>query len=192
MALGKAVSNFKPSNQVFGSSGMAFSAHAEYVAVREDAFLALKPGNISYEETAAIPFGPTASLHFLRLANIQVGQKVLVYGASGALGAIGVQLARNFGAEVTAVCSSSNFKLMKSLGADKVIDYTKEDFSKNVRYYDVVFDTLGKSPLRKTMKSLKDDGKVLLANAGIGTMIGGAVRSIFSNKKIVSGVIKEM
>jgi NADPH:quinone reductase-like Zn-dependent oxidoreductase len=153
--------------------------------------LALKPENISYEEAAAIPFGATAAMHFLRLANIRAGQKVLVYGASGALGTIGVQLARNFGAEVTAVCSSSNFELMKSLGASKVIDYTKEDFSKNKGHYDVVFDTLGKSPLRKTLKSLKVDGQVLLANAGMGTMIGGAVRSIFGKKKIISGVIKE-
>jgi 2-desacetyl-2-hydroxyethyl bacteriochlorophyllide A dehydrogenase len=191
VAVGNAVSKYKPGDQVFGSSGMAFGAHAEYVAVPEDAVLALKPENISYEEAAAIPFGATAAMHFLRLANIRAGQKVLVYGASGALGTIGVQLARNFGAEVTAVCSSSNFELMKSLGASKVIDYTKEDFSKNKGHYDVVFDTLGKSPLRKTLKSLKVDGQVLLANAGMGTMIGGAVRSIFGKKKIISGVIKE-
>jgi 2-desacetyl-2-hydroxyethyl bacteriochlorophyllide A dehydrogenase len=189
--VGEAVSNYKPGDQVFGSSGMAFGAHAEYVAVPEDAVLAIKPENISYEEAAAIPFGATAAMHFLRLANIKAGQKVLVYGASGALGTIGVQLARNFGAEVTAVCSSSNFELMKSLGANKVIDYTKEDFSKNTGHYDVVFDTLGKSPLRKTLKSLKVDGLVLLANAGMGTMISGAVRSIFGKKKIISGVIKE-
>ena len=191
VAVGKAVSRYETGDQVFGSSGMAFGAHAEYVVVPEDAVLALKPESISYEEAAAIPFGATAAMHFLRLANIQEGQKVLVYGASGALGTIGVQLARNFGAEVTAVCSSSNFELMKSLGADKVIDYTKEDFSENAGYYDVVFDTLGNSPLRKTLKSLKVNGKLLLANAGFGTMIGGTVRSIFSKKKIVSGIIKE-
>lgn len=190
-AVSKAVSNYKPGDKVFGSSGMAFGAHAEYVAVTEDAVLALKPDNISHEEAAAIPFGATAAMHFLRLANIQPGQKVLVYGASGALGTIGVQLAKNFGAEVTAVCSSSNFELMLSLGADKVIDYTKEDFTNNRGHYDVVFDTLGKSPLRKTLKSLTKDGQVLLANAEMGTMIGGAVRSMFSKKKIVSGVIKE-
>jgi 2-desacetyl-2-hydroxyethyl bacteriochlorophyllide A dehydrogenase len=183
-AVGKAVSNYKAGDQVFGSSGMAFGAHAEYVAVPEDAVLALKPENISYEEAAAIPFGATAAMHFLRLAKVQSGQRVLVYGASGALGTIGVQLAKSFGAEVTAVCSSSNFELVKSLGADKVIDYTKEDFTKNAGHYDVVFDTLGKSPLRKTVKSLKKDGQVLLANAGMGTMLTGALRSIFSSKKI--------
>jgi 2-desacetyl-2-hydroxyethyl bacteriochlorophyllide A dehydrogenase len=190
-AVGSSVNRFKTGEQVFGSSGMAFGAHAEYVAVPEDAVLALKPATISYEEAAAIPFGGTAAMHFLRLANIQAGQKVLVYGASGALGTIGIQLAKNLGAEVTAVCSSANFELVKSLGADKVIDYAKEDFTRNREHYDVVFDTLGKSPLGKTLKSLKKGGHVLLANAGMGTMISGAFRSSFSNKKILSGVIKE-
>lgn len=190
-AVGSSVSKFKSGDKVFGSSGMAFGAHAEYVAVPENAVLALKPENISYEEAAAIPFGGTAAMHFLRLANIKAGQKVLVYGASGALGTLGIQLARNLGAEVTAVCSSANFELVKSLGADTVIDYTKEDFTRNREHYDVVFDTLGKSPLGRTLKSLKKGGLVLLANAGMGTMVSGAFRSAFSNKKIVSGVIKE-
>jgi len=190
-AIGQSVTNYKIGDQVFGSTGMNFGAHAEYVSVPEDAVLALKPENMTFEEAAAIPFGATASMHFLRIANMQQGQKVLIYGASGALGTMAVQLAKNYGAEVTAVCSTSNFELMKSLGADKVIDYTKEDFTRNGEKYDVVFDTLGKSPFRKTMKSLKRDGQLLLANAGIGTMIGGAITSIFSSKKVVSGVIKE-
>ena len=190
-AVGKAVANYITGDQVFGSTGMVFGAHAEYVAVPKDAVLALKPENISHEEAAAIPFGATAAMHFLRLANIRAGQKVLVYGASGALGTIGVQLAKSYGAEVTAVCSSSNFELVKSLGADRVIDYTREDFTNQAGHYDVVFDTLGKSPLRKSLKSVKKSGQVLLANAGMGTMLAGAVRSIFSKKKIVTGVIKE-
>ena len=189
--VGSSVSRFKEGDQVFGTTGMAFGAHAEYVVVPEDAVLALKPENISYEEAAAIPFGGTAAMHFLRLANILPGQKVLVYGASGALGTIGIQLAKNSGAEVIAVCSSANFELVKSLGADKVIDYTKEDFTENKEHYDIVFETLGKSPLGKTLKSVKKGGQVLLASAGLGTMIGGAVRSIFGNKKIQSGIIKE-
>ena len=190
-AVGKAVANYITGDQVFGSTGMVFGAHAEYVAVPKDAVLALKPENISHEEAAAIPFGATAAMHFLRLANIRAGQKVLVYGASGALGTIGVQLAKSYGAEVTAVCSSSNFELVKSLGADRVIDYTREDFTNQAGHYDVVFDTLGKSPLRKSLKSVKKSGQVLLANAGMGTMLAEAVRSIFSKKKIVTGVIKE-
>ena len=190
-AIGKSVSRYKTGDKVFGSSGMSFGAHAEYVSVPEDAVLALKPGNMSYEEAAAIPFGATASMHFLRIANIQKGQKVIVYGASGALGTMAVQLARNYGAEITAVCSTANVELMKSLGADHVIDYTKEDFTLNGKKYDVVFDTIGKIPLRKALKSLSDNGHLLLASAGIGTMIGGSIKSIFINKKIVSGVIKE-
>ena len=190
-AIGKTVSNYEIGDQVFGSSGMSFGAHAEYVSVREDAVLALKPSNMTYEEAAAIPFGATASLHFLRIANIQQGQKVLIYGASGALGTMAVQLAKNYGAELTAVCSTSNVELMKSLGADEVIDYTKEDFTKNGKNYDVIFDTIGKSPFRKSLRSLNKDGHLLLANAGISTMIGGAITSIFISKKIVSGVIKE-
>jgi 2-desacetyl-2-hydroxyethyl bacteriochlorophyllide A dehydrogenase len=190
-AVGSSVKRFKVGDQVFGSSGMAFGAHAEYVAVPEDAVLAQKPESISYEEAAAIPFGGTAAMHFYRLANIQPGQKVLVYGASGALGTIGIQLAKNLGAEVTAVCSAANFDLVKSLGADKVIDYTKEDFTTNREHYDVVFETLGKSPLGKTLKSVKKGGKVLLASAGLGTMLGSAFRSIGGTRKILSGVIKE-
>lgn len=189
--VGNSVSRFKTGDQVFGSTGMAFGAHAEYVAIPEDAVLARKAENISYEEAAAIPFGGTAAMHFLRLANIRAGQKVLVYGASGALGTLGIQLAKNFGAEVTAVCSAANFELVKSLGADKVIDYTKEDFTKNREYFDVVFDTLGKISLGKTLKSVKKGGQVLLASGGLGTMITGMFRSAFGKKKIVSGVIKE-
>jgi 2-desacetyl-2-hydroxyethyl bacteriochlorophyllide A dehydrogenase len=190
-AIGQSVSNYKIGDQVFGSSGMNFGAHAEYVAVPENAVLALKPSNMSYEEAAAIPFGATASLHFLRIANIQQGQKILIYGASGALGTMAVQLAKNYGADITAVCSTSNIELMKSLGAEKVIDYTKEDFTSNGEKYDVIFDTVGKSSFREALRSVKKGGYLLLASAGIGTMIAGSIRSIFSNKKIVSGVIKE-
>ncbi len=190
-AVGNSVSNYHVGDQVFGSSGMNFGAHAEYVVVKEDAVLAQKPANITYEEAAAIPFGATASMHFLRIAKIQQGQKVLIYGASGALGTMAVQLAKNYGAEVTAVCSTSNIELMKSLGADEVIDYTKEDFTKNGKIYDVIFDTVGKSSIRKALRSLKKEGQLLLASAGIGTIIGGSIRSMFMSKKIVSGVIKE-
>jgi len=190
-AIGTSVSNYKIGDQVFGSSGMNFGAHAEYVSVQEDAVLALKPSNMTYEEAASIPFGATASMHFLRIANIQQGQKVLIYGASGALGTMAVQLAKNYGAEITAVCSTSNVELMKSLGANHVIDYTQEDFTRNGKKYDVIFDTIGKSSLRKALKSLSDNGHLLLASAGIGTMIGGSIKSMFIKKKIVSGVIKE-
>jgi len=190
-AAGKTVSTFQTGDQVFGSTGMNFGAHAEYVCVPEDAVLALKPDNMSYEEAAAIPFGATASMHFLRLANIQKGQKVLINGASGALGTMAVQLAKNKGAEISAVCSASNFALVKSLGADHLIDYTREDFSRNGIAYDVIFDTVGKISLWKALGSLTKKGQLLMASAGLGTMLVGSLASLFSSKKIVSGVIKE-
>ena len=190
-AIGSTVSTYKTGDKVFGSTGMNFGAHAEYVCVPEDAVLALKPGNMNYQEAAAIPFGATASMHFLRLANIQKGQKVLINGASGALGTMAVQLARNYGAEVTAVCSASNFALVKSLGADHLIDYTSEDFSKNGERYDVIFDTVGKISIWKGLRSLNNKGQLLLASAGLGTMLGGSLASLIMRKKIRSGVIKE-
>lgn len=190
-AIGSTVSTYKTGDKVFGSTGMNFGAHAEYVCVPEDAVLALKPGNMSYQEAAAIPFGATASMHFLRLANIQKGQKVLINGASGALGTMAVQLARNYGAEVTAVCSASNFALVKSLGADHLIDYTKEDFSRNGERYNVIFDTVGKISIWKGIRTLNKNGQLLLASAGLGTMLGGSLASLFMGKKIRSGVIKE-
>jgi len=190
-AIGKDVSTYKVGDQVFGSSGMNFGAHAEYVTVPQDAVLALKPAKMTFEEAAAIPFGGTASLHFLRIANIRQGQQVLIYGASGAIGTLAVQLAKHYGAEVTAVCSTSNFELMKSLGADRFIDYKTEDFTKNGGKYDVIFDTVGKSSTRKALRSLNKDGYLLLASAGLGAMLMGSVRSMFMSKKIVSGVIKE-
>ncbi len=190
-AIGTGVSKFKVGDQVFGSTGMSFGAHAEYTSVTEDAVLALKPTNMTYEEAAAIPFGATASLHFLNKANIQAGQKVLIYGASGALGTAAIQLAKNYGAEVTAICSSSNIEMVKSIGADKAIDYTKEDFTQNGEKYDVIYDTVDKASFWGSIKSLNNKGHMLLASAGICTMLGGAITSLFINKKIVSGVIKE-
>jgi len=190
-AVGKDVTTYKIGDQVFGSSGMNFGAHAEYVAVSEDAVLALKPANMTYEEAAAIPFGGTASMHFLRIANIQQGQTVLIYGASGALGTLAVQLTRNYGAVVTAVCSEANVELVKSLGADSVIDYTREDLSGRDQEYDVIFDTVGKSSFHDSIKALKKGGQFLLADAGMGTMLRGAFTSMVTSKKVVTGVIKE-
>lgn len=190
-AVGKSVTNFKVGDQVFGSAGMNFGAHAEYVSVSENAVLALKPSSMSYEEAAAIPFGTTAALHFLKIANIQQGQKVLIYGASGAIGTLAVQLAKNLGATVTAVCSTSNIEMVKALGAEKVIDYTMEDFTKNEETYDVIFDTVGKSSFSGALKSLNKKGHLLLASAGMGLLMGSAIVSLFIRKKIASGVIKE-
>jgi NADPH:quinone reductase-like Zn-dependent oxidoreductase len=190
-AIGKSVSKFKVGDQIYGSLGMGFGAHAEYATVKEDAILTLKPKNISYEEAAAIPFGATASMHFLRLSKIQPRQNVLIYGASGALGTAAIQLAKINSATVTAVCSSTNFDLVKDLGADLVIDYTKQDPTKTKVKYDVIFETVGKSSFSKNISALNKSGVLLMASANISTMLRGAITSIFSSKTIKTGVIKE-
>ena len=190
-SVGSKVSKFKVGDKVFGTTGMSFGAHAQYQRISEDGTLAIIPENMSYDEAAAIPFGGTAAIHFLRKGNIQKGQKVLIYGASGALGTMAVQLAKESGAEVTAVCSGSNAEMVSSLGADKVVDYTKEDFTENGVKYDVIFDTIGKSSFSTGMKSLKKKGIMLLASAGMGIILRGAISSIFGSKKVISGVIKE-
>jgi len=190
-AIGKSVSKFKIGDQIYGSLGMGFGAHAQYATAKDDAILALKPNNMTYEEAAAIPFGATASLHFLRLANIKRKQNVLIYGASGALGTAAIQLAKIKGATVTAVCSRKNFDLVTSLGADLVIDYTKQDYTNTNAKYDVIFETVGKSSFSKNLGTLSKNGHLLMASANILTMLRGTVTSLFTTKKIKSGVIKE-
>lgn len=188
-AVGKNVTKFKVGDQVYATTGMGFGAYAEYKCLSEDGIIALKPENMTYEEAASIPFGGNTALHFLRKGNIQKGQKVLIYGASGAIGTAAVQLAKYFGAEVTAVCSGGNFELVKSLGADKVIDYTKKDFGEYVDTYDVIFETVGKSSFSSCKKALKKGGILLEAASGM----KGMLRALwpFSKIKVVSGVMSE-
>ncbi|MFD0826483.1 NAD(P)-dependent alcohol dehydrogenase [Neobacillus sp. M.A.Huq-85] len=157
-SVGKKVKRFKEGDPVFAASLAGFGTYAEYKCLPEDGPVTLKPSNITYEEAAAIPIGARTALFFLKKANIQRGQRVLVYGASGSVGSYAVQLAKYFGAHVTGVCSTTNLEWVKSLGADKVMDYTTEDFSKIDETYDVIFEAVNKSSFAACMKWLKKDG----------------------------------
>ncbi|WP_314586825.1 NAD(P)-dependent alcohol dehydrogenase [Paenibacillus terrigena] len=157
-AVGKHAKRFKKGDQVYALNGMRFGAHAEYICMPEESSIALKPTNATYEEAAAIPFGGTTALHFFRKAKVKTGQKVLIYGASGSVGTSAVQIAKIIGTDVTAVCSSANFEFVKSLGADHVIDYTKEDFAQREERYDVIFDAVGKGSKASCKKALKPNG----------------------------------
>ena len=187
-AKGKDVTQFKEGDEVFGANNN-FGSHAEYLIIAEGEAISLKPSNIGYDEAAAAPFGALTSLKFLRdFGKIKSGQKVLINGASGALGVFAVQLAKYFGAEVTGVCSTSNLGLVKSLGADKVIDYTTTDFTKNGETYDIIYDTVGKISFSRCKKSLNQKGRLLLAVAGISQYFQMLFTSISGSKKIVAGV----
>lgn len=187
-AVGKNVTRFKAGDQVFGMTGMSFGAYAEYKCLPETATLALKPANISHNEAAVIPFGGTTAMHFLKKANIKPGQKVLVYGASGAVGTAVVQIAKHMGAIVTAVCSSTNAELMKSLGADKVIDYKTTDFTNGNEVYDVIFDTVNKTSFSGNLKVLAKTGMLLLSAAEMPQMMRGLWTNITGSRKVVTGV----
>lgn len=187
-SIGKDVKRFQKGDQVFGFTGFAVGANAEYKCLPENGSLSLKPTNKDYSESAAAVDGATTALFFLRdKANIQHGQKILIIGASGSIGTYAVQLAKLFGAEVTGVCSGANEELVKSLGADKVIDYTKEDFSKRKETYDIIFDTVGKSSFSHCKGSLKKNG-CYLPTVGLKNSVLRLWTSIRGGKKVLSGM----
>jgi NADPH:quinone reductase-like Zn-dependent oxidoreductase len=162
--VGSAVTEFEVGDEVFGVS--ASGAHAEFVCMRESAPLAHKPAGMTFEEAAAVCDGAALALACLRKADLREGQRIVVYGASGSVGTAGVQLAKHFGAHVTAVCNTKNLELVRSLGADEVIDYTREDFTKNGETYDVVFDAVGKHSFRRCRRSLKRGGTYVSTDPG--------------------------
>ncbi len=193
-SVGTAVTRFAVGDLVFGSTGFKFGAHADYACLPEDGQLAIKPVNMTFEEAAAVLFGGLTALYFLRKADVQPGEEVLVYGASGSVGVFAVQLAKHFGARVTGVSSTTNLELVKSLGADEVVDYTQDDFSRAGPIYDIVFDTVGYSGFSRSLRSLKPGGRYVRVggSARLWPMLGGMLRGMWTNMtgaaKVVSGV----
>ncbi|HET6823459.1 MAG TPA: NAD(P)-dependent alcohol dehydrogenase, partial [Anaerolineales bacterium] len=172
VSVGKEVTQYKPGDQVYGYTGLGMGTYAEYLCLSENptalaSVMARKPTNITYEEAAAVPFGGLEGLHSLRQVNIQPGQKVLIVGAGGSIGTYSVQLAKYYGAEVTGVDHTAKLDILRSIGADHVIDYTKEDFTKNGQTYDLIMDTIGKSPFARSLRSLKEHGIYVNANPGL-------------------------
>jgi NADPH:quinone reductase-like Zn-dependent oxidoreductase len=184
-AAGKDVTRFKKGDQVFGTTEPALGAHAQYICLPEDAVLTTKPANLTYEEAATIPVIANTALHFIRdLGNIQAGDQVLINGASGGIGTFAVQLAKYYGAEVTGVCSTTNLEMVKSLGADKVVDYKKEDFTKSGQTYDVIFDAVGKSSFSRCKSSLKEKGLYLVTVPKLTVLLQMQWTSRMGSKKV--------
>ena len=189
-SVGKEVSRFKPGDAVFGTTGFRLGAYAEYTCLSanpDEGTLAIKPVNMSFEEASAVPVGGLEALYFIRQGHLRSGQQVLINGAGGSIGTFAVQLAKNEGAEVTAVDSTGKLDMLRSIGADHVIDYTREDFTKRGRTYDVIFDVVGKSSFSGSLKSLKEGGIYLLGNAGLIQIMRGRWASRTGSRKVIMG-----
>lgn len=185
-AVGHEVKNYKPGDHVFGYSGLSFGTYAEYKCIPENGLMHFKPKNFSFEQSAAIVNGPLTALTFLKKkGKIKKGDRVLIYGASGSVGTAAVQLAKYFEANVTGICSTKNLELVKSIGADHVIDYTKEDFTKGNERYDILFDTVGKTSMKECTKLLKPKGKYLLTEFGLPHILATIYTSLFKGKKVI-------
>ncbi|MDZ4699302.1 MAG: NAD(P)-dependent alcohol dehydrogenase [Rhodothermales bacterium] len=186
-AVGKNVTRFKVGDAVFAYPGSKMGCHAEYRCLPEDAPITRKPPNLTYEEAATLSFGGTTMLDFYRRAGLKAGDRVLVNGASGTVGIAAVQLARHAGAEVTAVCGGRSEELVMSLGATQIIDYTKEDFTRNGRRYDVIVDTVGTAPYARCKGSLAAGGRLLVILGGLGALLAAPFVSMTSDKKVIAG-----
>jgi NADPH:quinone reductase-like Zn-dependent oxidoreductase len=189
-SVGKDVRQFNPGDQVFAAIGFGFGAYAEYKCLPETSemdVLATKPVNLSYEEAAAVPVGGLNALHFLRQANLRSGQKLLINGAGGSIGTIAIQLARSYGVNVTAVDSTTKLDMLRSIGADQVVDYTRQDFTKSGETYDAIFDVVGEASFSGCMRSLKENGIYLLGNPAMSKTVRGRWISMTSNKQVFAG-----
>ena len=200
-AVGKDIKQFKVGDRVFGAAGMELGTNTGYICLPEepgdmDGGVAIMPANMSYEEAATVPFGGRDALHFLRLGEVRSGQKILINGAGGSIGTFAVQLAKYYGAEVTAVDSTAKLDMLRAIGADHVIDYTKEDFTQNGEVYDVIFDVVGTVSLGDSKYSLTEDGAYILANPLLGQIVRGPWHKMTSSHNVVmqtaSGTIADL
>ncbi len=190
-AVGKAVTSFKVGDQVFAFPGGGMGAYVEYKCMPANGAVAIKPSNLSYEQAAALSFGGSTMLDFFRRGALRSGERVLVNGASGAVGTAAVQLAKHFGAHVTGVCSTANLHLVRSIGADQVIDYTEHDFAKSGEPYDVIVDTVGTAPFARSGTSLSSGGRLLLVLASLPELLRAPWHTMTSGKKVVAGPAAE-
>jgi len=184
-AVGKDVSKLRVGDQVFGSAGLRMGAYGEFVCLPATYTISAKPSNMSFEEAAAVPLGGLNALHFLRMARVQKGEKVLINGAGGSIGTFGVQIAKDMGAAVTAVDSGIKENMLRRIGADHFLDYTKEDFTKSDQRYDVIFDMVARSSYSGCVAALTPKGRYLMANPRVSDMLRSAVTSVFTDKKAV-------
>lgn len=184
-AIGKEVTRFKPGDQVFGYLGQSMGTYVEYCCMPENGVAAIKPANMTYEEAAVVPYGAIMALSLLRKANLQPGQKVLINGASGGIGSAAVQIAKHLGAEVTGVCGTQRLEFVKSLGADQVIDYTKEDFTQNGETYNLIFDILGKGSFARCKNSLRPNGVYFFASFKMKQLFQMLWTSMTGGKKVI-------
>jgi NADPH:quinone reductase-like Zn-dependent oxidoreductase len=189
--VGSAVTRWRAGDEVFALSGMRMGAHAEFCALPEDACIARKPAGLPFADAAALAFGGTTALDFFRRAKLAKGEELLVYGASGAVGTAAIQLAHHAGARVTAVCSAGNAALVRELGADRVIDYRAEDFTKSDARYDVVMETVGALSFRQCERVLRPRGRLLLVSASMGQMLSAPWFNATTDKRVIAGPVTE-